>query len=280
MTETTFNGNLCIGTSYEELSDKNKEEYKPEHWTFIDTFPENITEVKGNIAIFNQLPTFPQDLKIAGSVAFHNIEFKETDLLPFKKSASSMDFSDCYGVLDIGGIDIDGNIVFNLGKEVRKLNIEISELVKVNCIDFNARNLSYSLKDINVAHFLSCRSLNGLKKIYPTISAENYYIYDSTFSSDRDFYFEFCSVDEIYEAFPHLVPDDEELQNKYGFNRVKSTEIHGDILPIVLDVSGIISSKYAAVYSKDKKLLKVINNDDYDYGFLYSLLPDDFDDED
>ena len=177
MTNTIFNGNLCIGTSYEELSDRNKEEYKPEYWTFVDTFPENIKEV-GWLAIFNQLPTFPQDLKIAGPVAFHNIEFKETDVLPFKKSASHIDICDCYGTLDIGGIEINGT--FSIYSDIdRELKIVLSEPSKFNDhIGLFAKKLS-----VNTTEFIDKCEISGRK-----LNNES----------------------EFYKMFPDLAPEEEE----------------------------------------------------------------------
>jgi len=194
MTETTFNGNLCIGTSYEKLSDRFKEEYKPEHWTFVDEFPEGVTEVKGNIAIFNQLPTFPQDLKIAGPVAFHNIDFKETDVLPFKKTASCMDFYDCYGTLDLGGVDICGHLLIR-GNADEKLKVRISEPAIIGT-DFglHANNIMCTaIKDITAKHIV----LESMwRYIYPTANAEIYYLKNK----------EYSSIEEIYQERPGARP--------------------------------------------------------------------------
>ncbi|MBO6087717.1 hypothetical protein J6P92_05150 [bacterium] len=271
MAETTFNGNLCIGTSYEELSDKSKHSYKPDNWTFVDKFPENITEVEGNIAIFNQLPTFPKGLKIKGYVEFKNIEFKENDRLPFNKTVRDIDFYDCYGTLDLGGIDTDGNIFFGIGEKTRKLKVQISEPAKVNSIDFQTINLYCTLKNLTVNNSIDCRHLKGLEKIYPTAKAEQYFISDSEFSSDSEW--EFNSVYEIYEAFPHLVPDDKELQSKYGFDVIKPEEVKGKISPIIFDKPKF-DAEYVAVYSKDKKLLKIISQEDGAYDSFLNFLPD------
>ncbi len=195
MTDTTFNGNLCIGTTYEELFDRDKNSYKPEHWTFVDTFPENITEVKGNIAIFNQLPTFPQDLKIAGSVVFHNIEFKETDVLPFKKSASCMDFYNCYGTLDLGGVDICGHLLI-MGNADEKLKVRISEPAKIGTdFSFDANNIMCTVLENLTAKNIHLMS-GTTHHILLTVNAERYYIRNK----------EYSTLEEIYQDRPGARP--------------------------------------------------------------------------
>lgn len=201
MTETTFNGNLCIGTSYDELSDKNKDEYKPEHWKFADKFPDGITEVKGNIAIFNQLPTIPKDLKIAGPVVFHNIEFKETDDLPFKKTASCIDFYDCYGILDLGGIDICGHLLIR-GNADEKLKVRISEPAKIGTdFGFEANNITRTvLKNLTAKNI---HLMSGMTHhIFPTVNAERYYIGNK----------EYSTLDEIYQERPGARPPEFKTQ--------------------------------------------------------------------
>ena len=149
-------------------------------------------------------------------------------------------------------------------------NLEIAS--NLNIVAYR-KNLD--LKNINVhGHIRFC--CDRIRKIYPSAKAHEYYI-ECRYGIPL---LNFDSVYEIYEAFPHLVPD--EFQNEYGFEHITIKDGQ-EIVPVVLgsinkkDVPNIIKAKYVVVYSEEKRLHKLVANDAINkdfYNKLYDLLSD------
>lgn len=171
------------------------------------------------------------------------------------------------------------HLLDNLKYVSRRVNIcgEIEQLPYNLEIASNLNIVAYctnlDLKDINVHGYIRFDS-NRIHKIYPSAKAKEYHI--ECYHGIRVFH----SVYEIYEAFPHLVPD--EFQNEYGLDHITIKDGQ-DIVPVVLgsinqkDIPNIIKAKYIVIYSAENQLQKVVTNDidskDF-YNELYELLPD------
>lgn len=160
----------------------------------------------------------------------------------------------------------------NICGEIEQLpyNLEIASNLYIEAY---CKNLD--LKNINVhGHIRFC--CNRIRKIYPSAKAHEYYI-ECRYGIPL---LKFDSVYEIYETFPHLVPD--EFQNEYGFDHITIKDGQ-KIVPVVLgsikpkDIPSIIKAKYIVIHSAEKQLQKVITDDANNKGFyneLYGLLPD------
>ena len=131
------------------------------------------------------------------------------------------------------------------------------------------------LKNLKVNNYIQFFFFS-INKIYPTALAKEYRVENMWTELT------FNSVYEIYEAFPHLVPDEEELQSKYGFNHIKPKD-GAKIIPVVLgsitpeDVQKIITAKYVVVYSAEKQLIDIMKGNAYGnelYSEILDVLPD------
>lgn len=139
---------------------------------------------------------------------------------------------------------------------------------KTTCPNLNLKNL----KVYGYIKFVA----NGINKIYPSVQAEEYYVENIWY----DTIFTFNNVYDIYEAFPHLVPD--EFQNEYGFEHIQ-VKAGQEFVPVVLgninpkDIPIITRAKYVVVYSAEKQILDVMRGDDYCdklYSEIFNALPD------
>jgi len=131
------------------------------------------------------------------------------------------------------------------------------------------------LKNLKVNNYIEFFFFS-INKIYPTVQVKEYRI------ENMRTVLTFNNVYEIYEAFPHLVPDEEELQSKYGFNHIKPKD-GAKYIPVVLgsitpeDAQKITKAKYIVVYSAGKQILDIIKGNDYGdelYSEILDLLPD------
>lgn len=143
-------------------------------------------------------------------------------------------------------------------------------IIEKVCSDLVLKNLKVN----SYIQFFFCT----INKIYPSAQAKEYRVenlWNNTVLT-------FNNVYEIYEAFPHLVPDEKELQNKYGFDHIKPKD-GAKIVPVVLgnitpkDAQKITKAKYIVVYSTEKQVLDIMKGNDYGnelYSEIFDVLPD------
>lgn len=143
-------------------------------------------------------------------------------------------------------------------------------IIEKVCSDLVLKNLKVN----SYIQFFFCT----INKIYPSAQAKEYRVENLW----NNTVLIFNNVYEIYEAFPHLVPDEEELQSKYGFDHIKPKD-GAKIVPVVLgsitpkDAQKITKAKYIVVYSAEKQVLYIIKGNDYGnelYSEIFDVLPD------
>lgn len=161
----------------------------------------------------------------------------------------------------------------NIATEIDKLpdNLEITSYLSIM---YYCPNLD--LKNLKVHSYIEFLA-NGIHKIYPSAEAKDYYV-----SVGRGQMLRFKNVYEIYAVLPHLVPDKDEFQSKYGFDNIKLKD-GAKYVPVVLgsinqkDIPILLNAKLILVYSADKKFLDLIGGDEYKHELYYKIydeLPD------
>ena len=164
---------------------------------------------------------------------------------------------------------ITGNLIIQRTIDFIPQNLKVGGRlgIKASCPNLDLRNIN--VKE-NISFIYDC-----VHKIYPSVIAGDYYI-----EYIPPICFGFNSVYEIYESFPHLVPD--EFQNEYGFEHITIKD-GMRIAPIVLGsidsnvARKCMNAKYIVVYSAEKQVLEIMRGDDYSnelYSEIFDVLPD------
>ena len=160
----------------------------------------------------------------------------------------------------------------NIHEKITELpkNLEVASNLTIQtvCPDLELKNLKIK----GYIKFVAC----DIKNIHPSAQAKEYRIENMWNNSVLTF----TSVYEIYEAFPHLVPD--EFQDEYGFEHITIKD-RMRIAPIVLGsidshtAQKCMKAKYIVVYSAEKQVLDIMKGNDYGnelYSEIFDVLPD------